>query len=112
MSYNDPSGLKTVIRQYGNNAGHIAISVDNSPFFGFYPSGNVLYSSGIIKNDSLRTDVERDVVLNTTPEQERAILKAILNNKGKPYSLAGPNCATRASQALKEGGIDSNTSPI
>jgi hypothetical protein len=34
---------------------------------GFYPSGNFLYSPGIVKNDSLRTDVGRDVVIDTTP---------------------------------------------
>ena len=112
MSYIDPSGLKTVVRQFGSNAGHIAISVDNSPFFGFYPSGNFIYSAGIVKNDSLRTDVEKDVVLNTTPAEEKKILEALLDNNGKPYAFSGPNCTTRASDALKAGGINSSTSSI
>ena len=108
--YVDPTGLKTVIREYTGNLGHIAVSVESSPFLGFYPSGNFLYSPGIVKNDSLRTDVGRDVVIDTTPAQERAILGSLLSNNGRTYSAPVSNCATRASDSLNAGGVSSGSS--
>ncbi|MEQ1722668.1 MAG: RHS repeat-associated core domain-containing protein, partial [Pseudobdellovibrio sp.] len=109
MSYNDPTGLKTTIREFTGNAGHIAISVGDGPFQGFYPSNSdflsALYSLGIIKNDSGRTDIGREIVINTTPEQEQKIAAYIQSLNGKPYSLLlGKDCATRAGEALNASG--------
>ena len=114
----DPFGLLTAVfvggpspaddqNSSGNPFGHAAIAI----------TGNGIYSFGTPeKPGSSFTDflnnqaTYRDgtvYILNTTPEQEQAILDYLKKQKGKKLGRYPDNCAHRTSEALKAGGAAS-----
>ncbi len=127
----DPTGLYTVIGDYplnlgipdAMNPGHIGIATTNptnnqlvdsagnlTGTYGFF-STNLMSGTGAVKNDG-RTP-ENTIVLDTTPEQEVAINKAINDAIAHPTDyafvpgeeLTANNCATFIENVLKAAGI-------
>jgi len=112
----DPYGLLTAViiggpspagpdNSSGNPFGHASIATTGQ---GVYSFGTGPGDIGANLTDFLnRQATYRDstvYILNTTPEQEKAINDYLRKQKGKPINKYPDNCATRTSDALKAGG--------
>ena len=100
------NGATTTLTSFGNPFGHSAIAFSNS---GIYSFGNGTPFNSSVTNYLLKQSRKRNTlvqIFNTTPEQE-AKMKNFLNKlKNKPLEVWPDNCASRTSQALSEGGIE------
>jgi hypothetical protein len=106
----DPEGLATAVvvggPTTGNPFGHVAIAT----------SGRGVYSYGTRHPfGSSTTEYLRDqatyrgslvIVLNTTPEQEAAIVAAIAGYPSAPYDVLSHSCATAVRDALFAADVD------
>lgn len=109
VSYSDPLGLKTVIVLSGgilsNPFGHIGIATTGAGVFSY----GTAYGYGSSLTDYVADQLtERDVTLitlNTTPEQEKAIVDAMNEFRKRPYSSSSNNCAHAVVYAMGKAGI-------
>jgi hypothetical protein len=118
----DPLGLLTAVIVGGqasrpgempNPFGHIAIATTAN---GVYSFGTRPEDLGGNLTDYLNWQATyRDsivYVLNTTPDQERAINDYLKTQKGKPIDRYSDNCAARTKRALEAAGIGDFTQPV
>ena len=121
LLYTDPNGEDVVIYYRGADSsgssfgdfGHILIYVRNdetgeAAYFDYYPGDN---SATVIGNvDQSRIDKHASFTIETTAEQEQAILNAVKDFQNSPsdfgFSLRDPKvCSTTCSTFLEKGGL-------
>ncbi len=113
INFKDLLGLYVAITEYEakNPWGHIGIGVDNITTVGKYPREGAPGNPAIKTRGKIRVDTgnpKRTIIINTTPEQEKAIRDFILKAYGSPddYSFVFDNCVGFVKEALRAAGID------
>ena len=113
----DPLGLLTVVviggpspaspgNSSGNPFGHASI--------GFTGNGIYSFGTGTAPGSSFTDFLNNQAtyrnstlyVLNTTPQQEQAMIDYLKSQEGKPLQKYPDNCANRTTSALSAGGLD------
>ena len=115
VNYVDPTGLLTAVitngrtttlTSVGNPFGHSALATSGS---GVYSYGNSTDLGSSLTEYLKREAPKRDTyiqIFNTTPEEEKKIQEYFDKYPDRNGVEAWPdNCASRTSEALKEGGI-------
>lgn len=109
VNYIDPLGLLTAViiglPTSSNPFGHAAIATTGN--------GVVSFGTGTQFGSDLPDYLNKQAayrgstvyVLNTTPEQEKAINDYLKTKKGKPINKYPDNCAHRTTEALEAGGV-------
>jgi hypothetical protein len=120
VSLSDPLGLYVTVKQYTgrfpNPLGHIGIAVNGVATLGFYGDDSAAMMIGDPVPGTLMPDaghvLEETTFINTTPEQDQAIIDFITRRIMNPadYTLGGRNCANFVSQALAAAGLGTNNS--
>jgi RHS repeat-associated protein len=90
----------------GNPFGHIAIATTGNGVYSFgtgTPFGSSL-TDYLNQQGTYRSSTV--YILNTTPQQEQAIINYLKQQTGKPIEPYPDNCAARVNGALKAGGIE------
>ena len=113
----DPFGLDVTVAYYPNAAGgqgHVGIGINTDSTQGFYPASFGFLSPlfnvpGGVFNDASMNGAAPVIYLHlqTTPEQDQAMLQAInqrIQNPGK-YNLSGRNCAMFVEDVLQAGNV-------
>ncbi len=111
LSWSDPLGLATLVitsGSYGYNVfGHSALAFTGQGVYSYgtienYGSSTTDYLNGQLANRNVTI-----TTLNTTPEQEQAMMNYYNNNygKGANYSTYSNNCANAAAGALTNAGL-------
>jgi hypothetical protein len=112
----DPYGLLTAVviggpspaspeHPSGNPFGHAGIAFTGQGVYSFgstEPLGSDL--TAYLNDEALRRD-STVYILNTTPEQEQAMIAYLKKPKRKPLPRYPDNCAYRTTEALKAGGV-------
>lgn len=103
----DPDGLDVVSIGFYHAviiSGHTTISVNGSPFQGFYPDNG---GAIVFEGQKLKRNPDYRIRFNVTPDQARRIKKFIADQKkkGRAYDLFSNNCTHFVWEALEAGGI-------
>jgi RHS repeat-associated protein len=122
INFSDALGLYVTVIQYkgrpGNPFGHIGIAVNSSATLGFYGDDSLAMLAGDPVPGHIASDfghqVEKVITLDTTIEQERAILDFIIKRIEHPgsYTMGGRNCGSFVAEALEAGGLETSGSPF
>jgi len=112
LMYSDPLGLATAVLlrgpEPGNPFGHVALAFTDQGVYS-YQTHTAFGSSTTDYLSGQGADADQTVyILNTSPEQEQAMMDYIKKNYSNPgnYSKWNHDCATAANGALRQGNID------
>lgn len=110
VNFFDPEGLDIVSVGFYQAVivpGHSTISVNGSPYQGFYPDngGKIVY-----EGQQLKRNPDYRIRFKVTPEQAKRIKKFIEDQKkkGRSYDVLANNCAHFVRDALQAGGVVRN----
>jgi RHS repeat-associated protein len=90
-----------------NPFGHAAIAVDKN---GIYSFGTATPLGSSVEDYLSKQIAVRDqqvITIDTTPEQDAAIVESLMSFAKQPLGVLRDNCADRSSSALSAAGIDS-----
>ncbi len=117
INYVDPLGLLTVVviggpsppspgNSSGNPFGHASIGFTGNGVYSFGTSTAPGSSFTDFLNNQATYRDSTLYILNTTPQQEQAMINYLKSQVGKPLQKYPDNCANRTTTALSAGGID------
>jgi hypothetical protein len=118
LFYTDPTGEDVTIYyrsvEEGKDVGHIFIYVRNdetgeSAYFDYVPLDD---DTALLPVGQRRIDNHASLTIETTPEQEQAILDGIkdMQNNLPDWKYLTPNCVSKSEDLLNLGGIDVGSS--